>query len=499
MHFEGPAARAGVHRRAAETVQAVIMLTTDRLAIGAARHALDAAGYRPELIGPVVGSGDSIRVERSELTALLGRLDATRPLETLILALMLEQDIDAAVATTALGPLIDPLLAAGLLERSPEVVRGRVLLMPHEALRIASDRHGFEQSSDFVPGAQRPTDLLAKLTVRPSCARALDLGTGCGVQALLLAAHASTVVATDVNQRALDYAAFNAALNGVTNIEFRHGSLLEPVRGEQFDLIVSNPPYVISPENRYVFRDSGRYGDAMCRELIGDLPSIMAHGALATILISWVQLRDAARSVPLDWIDASQSSGLLLNAGLQDPHEAALQWNSNLRDDPERYAARVLEWDEHFARNNIEQIGYGALVVQQGGPFRWLVELPLPAQLIHQSSDHLCRIVTALDALADPQFVDREISLAPDLDIVQTWRPHAGRLELAGTDLRLRGGLAYEVGIDTDGARLVNALAGAPSVNAAVAALAEEASDDFRSDAIDLVRRLATLGFLAFS
>src|SRR5258706_13645813 len=103
------ATAAGVHRRTAEPVQAVVMLTTDDRVIGAARQALDAAGYRPEQIGPVVGSGDSIRVERSELAALLGRLDATRRLETLILVLMLEQDIDAAVAATALRPLLDPL------------------------------------------------------------------------------------------------------------------------------------------------------------------------------------------------------------------------------------------------------------------------------------------------------------------------------------------------------------------------------------------------------
>jgi hypothetical protein len=366
--------------------------------------------------------------------------------------------------------------------------------MPHEHLRIASDRHASEQAADFVPGAQRPTDLLAKLTLRPTVANALDLGTGCGVQGLLLAEHAGRVVATDVNRRALHYAAFNAALNGVGNIEFREGSLLDPVAGERFDLIVSNPPYVISPESRYVFRDSGRPGDALCRELIGALPSALAPGALATILISWIQPRDQARSAPLDWVDQAQTSGLLLSGGLQSPQEAARQWNSNLRDNPELFAARVRVWEEHFDHAGIEQIGYGALVLQQSGSDNWLIELPLPAQVSGQASDHLRRIVAALHAGGD---LDRPARLPADLELVQTWRPGDGGLALAATDMRLRGGLAYEVALDADSARLVTAIGTHPTINATLDALA--GAGDLRSAAEEFVRRLLALGFVEIS
>src|SRR5438270_327403 len=79
--------------------------------------------------------------------------------------------------------------------------------------------------------------------------RALDVGTGSGVQALLAARHAREVVATDVNPRALAYAELNAALNGFTNLECRAGSMFEPVAGETFDLITCNAPFVVSPEN----------------------------------------------------------------------------------------------------------------------------------------------------------------------------------------------------------------------------------------------------------
>ena len=66
----------------------------------------------------------------------------------------------------------------------------------------------------------------------------------------------------------MNIAAFNAAINGITNVEWRLGSLFEPVAGERFDLIFSNPPYVISPDSQFIFRDGGRQGDALCEEMV---------------------------------------------------------------------------------------------------------------------------------------------------------------------------------------------------------------------------------------
>ena len=112
------------------------------------------------------------------------------------------------------------------------------------------------------------------MTVRGSGERALDLCTGNGIQAILLAAHAKSVVATDVNARALAYADFNVALNGAGNVETRLGSFFEPVDGEQFDLVVANPPYVVSPESAFLFRDGGLRGDAVSEHVVRRAPAV---------------------------------------------------------------------------------------------------------------------------------------------------------------------------------------------------------------------------------
>ena len=118
--------------------------------------------------------------------------------------------------------------------------------------------------TDHVLGVTPASTSLAQLTTRRPVGRALDLGTGCGVQSLHLSTHADDVVATDVNARALAITAFNAALNDL-DLDLRAGSLWDPVSGETFDLITANPPFVISPATerhgeRLTYRDSGLPG-----------------------------------------------------------------------------------------------------------------------------------------------------------------------------------------------------------------------------------------------
>jgi len=87
--------------------------------------------------------------------------------------------------------------------------------------------------------------------------------------------HAERVVATDVNERALAFAAFNLALNGVENVELRAGSFLEPVAGEQFDLVVANPPWLpgaaVSPLERAVYDPGGAFLEREPDELAAPL------------------------------------------------------------------------------------------------------------------------------------------------------------------------------------------------------------------------------------
>jgi SAM-dependent methyltransferase len=155
---------------------------------------------------------------------------------------LLLAEVDVVSADQALAPLgVEGLERLRLVETLDGRVRATVRIVPHGRLVLASDLPGLV-GAEHVAGIHGPSATLGHLTVRRPVARALDVATGSGIQALLAARHAERVVATDVNERALAFAAFNVAVNGVDNVELRHGSFFEPVLGERFGLVVCNPP-----------------------------------------------------------------------------------------------------------------------------------------------------------------------------------------------------------------------------------------------------------------
>ena len=130
------------------------------------------------------------------------------------------------------------------------------------------------------------------------------MGTGCGIQTFHLLAHADHVTATDISPRALAFARFNLLLNAPAlkldpqnleaRVSLRQGSLLEPVAGEQFDLVVSNPPFVITPrranessDDQFTYRDGGLPGDDIVSTLIRRIPEVLVPGGRAQMLGNW--------------------------------------------------------------------------------------------------------------------------------------------------------------------------------------------------------------------
>ena len=84
---------------------------------------------------------------------------------------------------------------------------------------------------------------------------------------------AATVVATDVNSRALSYARLNAALNGVSDrVEFRSGSTFDGLDTERFDLIVSDPPIIPTPPGSgfFIHSDGGVMGTSVSETILAE-------------------------------------------------------------------------------------------------------------------------------------------------------------------------------------------------------------------------------------
>lgn len=303
---------------------------------------------------------------------------------------MLGEPVGAAALETALprtgvagaltiGLVVPTQSASGEQRYAPAVD-----LRPHEAedahgsVRwwVASDLGelvtGQALAPDHVLGIGRAGLTLAALTPRKPVETALDLGVGCGIQTLYLLRHVRQVVATDISTRALEFTAFNVALAGVDSarVQLRQGNLLEPVDGQRFDLIVSNPPFVITPPS---VRQAGlplmEYRDAggpILPALVRGLEDHLNPDGVAVMLGNWEHREGTSwRTSVNQWIGKSLDAWIIQRE-VQDPVEYAAMW---LRDGgltPERsgvaFENALAAWQEDFDSRQVSGVGMGYLV-----------------------------------------------------------------------------------------------------------------------------------------
>ena len=303
---------------------------------------------------------------------------------------MLGEPVSAAALETALprtgvaGALSIGLVVPTQSASSEQHYAPAVDLRPHEAQDVhgsvrwwvASDLGelvtGQALAPDHVLGIGRAGLTLAALTPRKPVETALDLGVGCGIQTLYLLRHARQVVATDISTRALEFTAFNVALAGVdsTRVQLRRGNLLEPVAGQRFDLIVSNPPFVITPPS---VRQAGlplmEYRDAggpILPALVRGLEDHLNPDGVAVMLGNWEHHEGTSwRTSVNQWIGKSLDAWIIQRE-VQDPVEYAAMW---LRDGgltPERsgvaFENALAAWQEDFDSRQVSGVGMGYLV-----------------------------------------------------------------------------------------------------------------------------------------
>ena len=379
-------------------------------------------------------------------------------------------------------------------------MHGAARLVPHDELLIASDHSALgEAHADHVPGVHRPSVALAHLTVRQGGERALDMGTGNGIQAILLSRHAASVTATDVNPRALAYAEFNAALNGAGNVVTRLGSFFEPVESERFDLVVANPPYVVSPESAFLFRDGGLRGDGVSELVVRAAPAVLEPGAFASLLIAWALDPDDPAARPRAWLAGAGCDAFLLHTSTDDPLETATAWNRDLLDRPEAFAEALDRWLAYYGELGIERLGYACLVLRKRGDGRdgWFEALQLPRAALRPAGAHVRRLFELHDRLAglsDADLLDSAPTVVEGAVVAQEARFGDGGWRPDGLTLRLETGLPFSAELDAPTARVVRTLDGTATVRDALAAAVE--GDEAVAVGLGLVRRMLGTGFL---
>lgn len=351
------------------------------MAVGRLREALQRAPFTFDAVLDALGApayaalgrGESLPARR----ALSGRDD---PVATLIRTFLLGEQLARPVLDQAI-PVQDA-WALGIvdLDGAGEQARAAVDLRPYGepdtdwwVVSDRDDRHlrgGLAEPlrTDHVLGVGGASVTLARITPRPQVATAADIGTGCGVQALHLSRHAHDVTISDANPRALQLASLTAALSGVA-WQTRLGSLFEPLEDERYDLIVSNPPFVVSPQARFSYRDSGLPGDEVGRSIVAQAPGHLAEDGWAVVLANWVHRRGRDwRDRVAAWVEGSGCDAWVAQRDVQDPWEYAEMW---LRDSGDHgtpgYEELYGQWLDSLAAMDAEGIGFGWIVLHAAG------------------------------------------------------------------------------------------------------------------------------------
>jgi hypothetical protein len=368
--------------------------TCDRM-----RAAFLACGYDADGVLELLGEQANAALGRGEPEPALRASAGGGALGVLVRLFVGGATEEEAAVRAALAPLaLDDALAAGLLRPVPDGLRAGLEVVPHgdeqgswwvvsdldgprrnrgggpgrrqrEVPAGSNQGRGVPVTADHVLGVGPASMSLARATARRPVDTLLDLGTGCGVQALYASRHAKRITATDVSARALALASATFRLNQL-DVELARGEWFAPVAGRRFDQVVCNPPFVVGPPRvDVVYRDSGLAGDGASELLVRQMPTLLTDGGCGQLLASWLHVRGQ------DWADRVRS---WLPAGVdawvvqRDVADPALYVGTWLRDagiDPSSAQGRVKSgaWLDWFAETDVEGVGFGFVTLRRSG------------------------------------------------------------------------------------------------------------------------------------
>jgi len=433
-----------------------------------AAQVLQAANFTESAISEVIERRAILAMPPSDVPRIMRRTRDLTALDTLIRLFFLGvpaslEAVQAALAPMSLASWVD----ASLLvppDRAGQV-DPRVQIWPVNGLLLAVDlpwRRSTAPEADFVVPPGPLTLQLAHAMIRQPCQRVLDLGTGSGALALSAASFAETVTATDMNPRALAFTRFNARLNDIDNVRCLTGNLFEPVAEERFQLIVCNPPFVISPKQRFLYRDSGERGDLFCRRLARSALNHLESGGFLQFTANIAHQEGGSWKSDLEgWFKDLDGDTLILVQRTETASDYAMNWIlSTESKEPAVVSQRYETWMDYFAQHRIEAVSYLLVTHRRsvGGP-GWLQIDDPPCEIVGSCDDEImwffeCRQRFG-SAAGRQALLDHRLRPAPQVLLEQEYAMGSKGFEVHHSRVKKTGGLQYPMTIHPKVAQLM--------------------------------------------
>jgi methylase of polypeptide subunit release factors len=335
---------------------------------------LRSAGFDADGVVAALGDQAHAALSRGEPEPARRVTRGGSPLDTLIRMFLVGDAAPRSKAIQALGD-VDEAVAAGLLRVDGDDTYAALDLRPYGDAEgswwvladLDSEQRGGPLGADHVLGIGHASLSLARATVRRKVGSVLDLGTGCGIQALHAARHADHVTATDLSERALALAQATFRLNGLS-VETLRGPWFEPVAGRKFDQVVCNPPFVVGPPRvDFTYRDSGLAGDDASALVVRGMRDVLADGGVGQLLASWLHRRGEDWSERVaDWLPDDGVDAWFVQRDIAEPALYVGTWLRDTGVDPRSAegSVKASAWLDWFDANDVVGIGFGFVTLR---------------------------------------------------------------------------------------------------------------------------------------
>lgn len=345
------------------------------------------------------------------------QLSGQGALATILRAFVLNTPVSAHDLNAAVGvESVSKLVSSGLATQTDASVQLHASIAECYGAYTFADPYPTAESPSVPPGhvlnMGNASVLAAEFTVRDHASLAADVGCGQGLQAILLAAHSNTVIATDINSRALAFTAANARMKGVIEkVECRLGSFLEPLQGRKFANIVSNPPFVIREASADASAISANLeGDAAVETLARGVPALLADHGWFTMVCNWHHSADDGPNWserPRNWFARSGVDvWIVRNQTVTAEHYGRSMIHADGVKEGEQFEARLAAWNQWCQANNAKFISFGIFIARKRNGANWMRVETIPLTHRRGAGSNLIRHIfagqTALASLATP-------------------------------------------------------------------------------------------------
>jgi len=403
-----------------------------------------------------------------------------------------------ARAQTALGePLVERLLEAGLLRAAGSDVVAELRVTPLDGVWIMSDE--LSRAGEPAMGPSLTTDVLRRALPAVEGRTLLDVGCGAGTLAVWAAAKGARATAVDISPRSIELTRLNALLNDVP-CEAAAGDLTAPVAGRRFDLVVSQPPFLIKPPEveAITYLHGGPSGVELTLRLLAELEGALAPEGRALVLFDAGVGGPSLEQRVLGALRPRAPLGLVLSICGHVPADTVAFMtaaaSSRLLD--EAFASKARSYREHLHAQGIERVAHAIADVRRlpAGAASFAATVSW-GRLSGVDADHLEAAWRGARLLGlGPEALVRAPLRIADGAKLRVEEP----LEGGGSPtfaLAFGGGVVQDQALDEQSVAVLRALANRGTIAAACEELSEPGqAEELYATVSDLIRRMILHG-----